>query len=88
MQYLSYITRDSMQYLSCITRVEYAIPELHNLSIECKDMENNMQHRCLFVILFDIIRFVQASLAAGGTVQISLLREYWAVYISLTGTNG
>ena len=42
--------------IKCLVQenIEYTIPELHNLSIECKDMENNMQHRCLFVILFDI----------------------------------
>ena len=31
--------------------------------------------------------FFQASLAARGAVQISLMLEYWAVYGSLKGTN-
>ena len=35
-----------------------------------------------------VMRFFQASLASGGTVQISLMREYWVVYVSLTGING
>ena len=51
-------------------------------------MKKNMQHGFLHVIILKIIRFFQASLAAGGTFQIFLMREYWAVNVSLTGTNG
>ena len=47
-----------------------------------------MQHGCLFFNQTQVIRFIQASLAAGGTVQISLKREHWVVYVSLTETNG
>ena len=47
-----------------------------------------MQHRSLFRNQTQVIQFFQASLAAGGTVQISLIREYWVVYVSLTETNG
>ena len=47
-----------------------------------------MQHGCLFFNQTQVIRFFQASLAAGGTVQISLKREHWVVYVSLTETNG
>ena len=35
-----------------------------------------------------VAQFFQASLASAGTVQKSLMREYWVVYVSLTGTNG
>ena len=51
-------------------------------------MKKNMQHEFLHVIIFKIIRFFQASLAAGGTFQIFLMREYWAVCVSLTGPDG
>ena len=36
--------------------------------------------------LYDFLK--QAYIAAEGTVQISLMREYWDVYVSLTLTNG
>ena len=42
----------------------------------------------MFIRKYNFFLQINLDVAAGGTVQISLTRECWAVYVSLTGTNG
>ena len=42
----------------------------------------------MFIRKYNFFLQINLDVAAGGTVQISLTRECWAVYVSLTEKNG
>ena len=47
-----------------------------------REMEKNMQHICLFVII------IKYTIFSSKPSRWRVMREYWAVCVSLTGTKG